>query len=235
VQKEDNPMTVRPPGPGDAPLSELSEDDDTDLAWVSVRPDNGTIKGPLLKGAPLILIGALRMGLMMAKGRGTSAGSGGAGLVIGVLAFTVPLLWVGALSGLRWANAGIRLADGVLTVRNLWNRRVLAVPVSSLTGLHTVRLPLDGVHTGRILITSKTGKPLVIDTRLWDPEGLKELWRGLGLAFQDHGRLDWSQLHQRFPGVRMPWRQVHYVVFTLLIVIGAIAYIALIVNLPFLV
>jgi hypothetical protein len=55
------------------------------------------------------------------------------------------------------------------------------------------------------------------------------------LAFQDHGRLDWSQLHQRFPGVRMPWRQVHYVVFTLLIVIGAIAYIALIVNLPFLV
>lgn len=102
-----------------------------------------------------------------------------------MLAFALPLLWIGALSGLRWANAGILLLeDGVLTVRNLWSRRVLEAPVSSLTGLHTVRLPLDGVHTSRII---------------------------------------------------MPWRQVHFTMFTLLIVIGAIVHIALVVTLPFLV
>ncbi|MEU6069658.1 MULTISPECIES: hypothetical protein [Streptomyces] len=223
-------MTTRPPG--DAPLTDSTGE--AEDPWVSVRPDNGTVKAPLIKGSPLIAIGALRIGLMMAKGRGTSAGSGTTGLVVGVLAVLLPLLWVGALCALRWANAGILLEDGVLTVRNRWNRKVLQAPVSSLTGLHTVRAPVDGPHQSRIVITSTTGRPLMIDPRLWDAEALRELWRQLRFPFRDHGFVKWPLLKKRFPGIRPPWHHVHVVLFTLLVVIAGIAYIALIVNLPFL-
>ncbi|MEU5540208.1 hypothetical protein [Streptomyces sp. NPDC020362] len=207
---------------------------DTDVPWVSVRPDSATIRGPLLKGAPLIAIGALRIGLLMAKGRGTSEGSGTTGLVIGVLAVAVPMLGVGALCALRWANAGIVLEDGVLTVRNRWNRKVLHAPVSDLTGVHTVRAPIDGPHQSRIVLTSKTGGPVLIDPRLWDAAALRDLWRHLHLPHQDHGFLTWPVLKRTFPGIRTPWRHVHIVQFALLAVLGSIAYVALIVNLPFL-
>jgi len=60
-------MATRPPD--DAPLTDPA--DEADLLWVSVKPDNGTGKALLIKGSPLIAIGALRLGLMMAKGRGT--------------------------------------------------------------------------------------------------------------------------------------------------------------------
>ncbi|MFI5877197.1 hypothetical protein ACIBAH_33115 [Streptomyces sp. NPDC051445] len=224
-------MATRPPG--DAPFADPA--DEADLLWVSVKPDLGTSKALLIKGSPVIAIGALRLGLMMARGRGTSAGSGTTGLVIGILAVVFPLLWVGALIGLRWANAGIRLEDGVLTVRDRWNRKVLHAPVSSLTGLHTVRAPIDGPHDSRIVITSRAHRPVLVDPRLWDAEGLRELWQHLRLPFQDHGFLKkWPLLKKRFPGIPTPWRHVHIVLSTLFIVLGCIAYIALMVNLPFL-
>jgi hypothetical protein len=232
--KEDTSMTTRPPD--DAALTDApqgDDDDGTDLPWVVVGPDNSSITGPLIKGAPIILIGAIRMGVMMAKGKGTSAGAGPIGLVVGLLAVAAPLLWVVGLSGLRLTNAGIRLEDGVLTVRNLWHRRILAAPVSSLTGVHTMRLPVDGEHKTRFIVTSAGGRPLVINPRLWKAAELTELIGALGMPVRDHGFLAWPVLRQRFPGVRVPWRQVHYVMFTLLIVLGAIAYVALIVNLPF--
>ncbi|MGW1893298.1 hypothetical protein ACWCP6_24085 [Streptomyces sp. NPDC002004] len=224
-------MTTRPPG--DAPLAAAAQDD-ADPPRISVGADTRTVVAPLLKGAPILVIGALRMGLMMAKGRGTSAGSGTTGLVIGILAFAAPLLWIGLLSGLRWANAGIELANGVLTVRNRWNRKVLHAPLSSLTGLHTVRLPVDGPQQSRIVITSRADRPVMIDPRHWDAQALQELWRHLGVEVRDHGLLTWPLVKARFPGVRVPWYLVHYVLLTVLIVIAAIAYIALVVNLPFL-
>ncbi|MEU9992667.1 hypothetical protein AB0E10_38905 [Streptomyces sp. NPDC048045] len=207
---------------------------DTDLPWVSVRPDTATLKGPLLKGAPLIAIAALRVGLLMAKGRGTSQGSGTAGLVLGVLAVAVPVLGAVALCALRWANAGIQLDDGVLTIRNRWNRAVLHAPVSDLTGVHTVRAPADGPHQSRIVLTSRTGAPVLLDPRLWDAAALRDLWRHLQLPHQEHGFLPWPLMKRTFPGIDIPWRHVHTVQFALLAVVGTVAYLALIVNLPFL-
>lgn len=227
-------MTTRPPD--DAPLTDVpgDDDDDTDLPWVVVSPDNSAITGPLIKGAPVILFGAIRMGVMMAKGKGTSAGAGPLGLVVGLLAVALPFLWVAGLSGLRLMNAGVRLEDGVLTVRDIWHRRRLAAPVAAITGLHTMRIPVDGEHKTRIIVTSANHRPVVINPRLWKTAELTELWQALGLPIRDHGFLAWPVLRLRFPGVRVPWRHVHYVMFTLLIVLGAIAYIALMVNLPFL-
>lgn len=169
-------MTMRPSG---EPLSTEPADEE-DLPWVAVRPDNGPSRSLLIKGSPLIAIGALRMGLMMARGRGTSAGSGPTGLVVGLLAVLFPLLCMVLLNGLRWANAGIRLEDGVLTVRDRWNRRVLHAPVSSVTGVHTIKAPFDGSHNSRIVITSRSHKPVLVDPRLWDADGLHRLWQGSG-------------------------------------------------------
>ncbi|MCQ9132324.1 hypothetical protein [Streptomyces hilarionis] len=222
-------MTMRPSGEP----SSTEPADEAELPWVSVRPDNGPSKALLLKGSPLIALGALRMGLMMARGRGTSAGSGVAGLVIGLLAVVFPLLLVVMLGGLRWAHAGMRLEDGVLTVSDRWNRKVLRAPVSSLTGLHTLKAPFDGPHKDRIVITSRSHRPVLVDPRFWDAEGLRELWRDLRLPVQDHGFLTWPLLKKRFPGIPTPWRHDHVVLFTLLAVVGCVAYVALVVNLPF--
>ncbi|MGW2615055.1 hypothetical protein [Streptomyces sp. NPDC001500] len=223
-------MTLRPSGDPSSP----DPADEAELPWVSVRPDNGPSRALLLKGAPLIAVGALRIGLMTARGRGTSAGSGVTGLVIGILAVVFPLPWVGVLNGLRWAHAGIRLEDGVPTVSDRWNRRVLHAPVSSLTGLHMVRAPFDGPHKNRTVITSRSHRPVLVDPRFWDAEGLRELWRDLRLPAQDHGFLTWPLLRKRFPGIPTPWRHVHLVLSALLISLGCVAYVAVIVNLPFL-
>ncbi|GGX96985.1 hypothetical protein [Streptomyces anandii] len=222
-------MTTRPPD--EAPLT--GAQDDGDAPWVSVRPDSRTVKSPLIAAAPLIAIGALRMGLMMDRGRGTSEGSGTTGFVVGLLAVAFPLVLVGVLTALRWANAGILLEDGVLTVRDRWNRKVLHAPVSELTGVHTLRAPVDGPHGGRVVLTSRTRRPVLVDPRQWNPEALARLWRELALPAEDHGFVTWPVLRQRFPGIRPPWRHVHVVQFGLLAAVVTIGYIALVVNLPF--
>jgi hypothetical protein len=232
---EDAPHTDEPADDAlvdDALVDDALEDDDADLPWIAVRPDISSITGPLLKCAPLFAFAALRVGLMMAKGRGSSEGSGMTGLVVGILAAAAPFLWVGGVCALRLLNAEMRLEDGVLTVWSKWHRRVLVSPVAALTGLHLVNLPFESNHKSRIIITSRAGRPLIVDPRHWKAEDLKELWRALGRPARDHGRLAWPEARQRFPGMRAPWRHVHAVLSTLLIVVGGIAYIALVVNLP---
>ncbi|MEV5435902.1 hypothetical protein AB0K80_07680 [Streptomyces sp. NPDC052682] len=230
MHKDDTPVTARPAG--DGPLTGLPQE--VDEAWVSVRPDNGNVKRALLLSSPVVVLGAARVGLMMAQGRGTSEGSGSRGLVIGLLAVLFPFVWIGLLGALRWANAGIVLDEGVLTVRNRFNRRVLRAPVSALTGLHQVDLPIQGPHSTRIVITAHQARPVMIDPRTWDARGLAQLWHQLPVPLHDSGFLEWREVKQRFPKLRRPWHHVHYGLFVLLGTVGTLAYIALVVNLPFL-
>lgn len=64
-----------------------------------------------------------------------------------------------------------------LTARSIRENGTLA-----LTGLHTVRVPVDGPHGSRIVITSRAHRPVLTDARLWDAEGLRELWQHLRLS-----------------------------------------------------
>jgi hypothetical protein len=185
---------------------------------IRVGADNSVYKGPLLKGAPLIVLATLRLGFWLAVGRGSSAGAGWAGLVVGVLAVVVPGVWFGAGLALRRAKAAIVLDDG--------------------TGLHKVRIPVDGAHKDRVVITSLEDTPLVLDTRLWEREPLQRLFGRLTAAptqapVKDHGGVSWSAFRARFPGARVPWRQVHYGWFITLMVLLGIAYIAFFVNLSY--
>ncbi|WP_042377602.1 hypothetical protein [Streptacidiphilus melanogenes] len=228
---------------GDAGFLQAGEDGgpdgDADGAafpdWVLVRPDSRALVAPLLRSAPVIAIGTLRMGLLLARGRGTSPGEGLFGLVAGLVLVALPLLWVVLYIGMRWANAGIRLEDGELTVRNVWGRCVLRSQLSALTGLHTVALPYQGPSRHRVVVTSTAGKPLLIDPRLWDAASLKELWGALGVPFTEQGSLGWKGLLQRFPGVKVAWRHLHEVLFAVVVTIAGIAYIAVMVNLSYLV
>ena len=205
---------------------------------VKVRADNSVFKGPLLKGSPLIVVATLRLGFGMAVGRGSSAGAGWAGLVVGVLAVVVPLVWFAGGLTLRRAKATIVLEDGVLSVSDRWGRLVLNTLESDVTGLHKVRIPVDGAHTERVVITSLEDTPLVLDTRLWEQEPLQRLFAQLTAPpaqtpVSDLGRVTWSDFRTRFPGAKVPWRQVHYGWFTAFVVILGIAYIAFFVNLSY--
>ncbi|GAA1217825.1 hypothetical protein GCM10009665_04640 [Kitasatospora nipponensis] len=211
----------------------MSQETD-DLPWISVKGDTSAARGLLLKASPVILFGMVRIGLLMARGRGSSAGAGPAGLVMAVVAVAVPLVWLAARLGLRAANARIRLDEGLLTVRDSWGRRILSTPVEDITGLHQVRLPVEGENKFRIVLTSRDAKPLMIDARRWQPDTLRQLWPALGVPVRDHGFLTFRELRSRLPGVRVPWHQAHAVLFAVFIVIVTIAYVALIVNLPFL-
>lgn len=205
---------------------------------IKVRADNSVYKGPLLKGSPLIVLGTLRLGFRLAVGRGSSAGAGWAGLVVGILAVVVPVVWFAAGLALRRAKAAIVLEDGVLRVRDRWGRLVLNTLESDVTGLHKVRIPVDGANTDRVVITSLEDTPLVLDTRLWEQEPLRRLFGRLTAPptqapVRDHGRVRWPEFRTRFPGAKVPWRQVHYGWFTTFVVILGIAYIAFFVNLSY--
>ncbi|WP_035839666.1 hypothetical protein [Kitasatospora azatica] len=205
---------------------------------IKVRADNSVYKGPLIGGAPLIVIGTLRIGFRVAAGRGTSVGAGWAGLVVSILAVVVPLVWFAGGLAMRRAKAGIVLDDGVLSVRDRWGRLVLQTLESDVTGLHKVRIPVDGNHKDRVVITSLEDTPLVLDPRLWEQESLQRLFDQLTAPpaqapVRERGSLSWSAFRTLFPGAKVPWRQVHYGWFTSFVVILGIAYVSFFVNLSY--
>ncbi|MFH8338773.1 hypothetical protein [Streptomyces sp. AM6-12] len=215
----------------------MSEKTDSSDVPIRVRADNKVYKAPLLGGALPIGLGTVRIALRLANGRGNSPGAGWPGLIVAILAVVVPLVWFAGGLALRRVKAAITLEDGVLSVRNLWGRVVLLTLESDVTGLHYVRIPVDG-HKHRLVITSLEDTPLVLDTRLWEEEPLQRLLGRLTASpaqapVRQQGTLTWPQFRARFPGARVPWRQVHFWWFTILVVILAIAYIAFFVNLSY--
>jgi hypothetical protein len=214
--------------------AELTESPSVSL---KVRADNKVYKAPLLGSSSVIALGTLRLALRLAHGSGNSPGAGGAGMVVAVLAVVVPLVWFAGGLALRRAKAVIVLDDGVLSVRDRWGHLVLHTLESDVTGLHHVRIPVDG-HKDRLVITSADDTPLVLDTRLWEEEPLRRLLGRLAgppaqAPVRQDGTVNWSQFQARFPGARVPWRQVHYAWFTTFVVVLAIAYIAFFVNLSY--
>jgi hypothetical protein len=205
---------------------------------IKVRADNSGYKNPLLAGSPLIALGTLRLGLRLAAGRGTSPGAGWAGLVVGILAVVVPVVWFAGALALRRARAGILLEDGVLSVSDRRGRLVLNTLEADVTGLYKVRIPVDGAHKDRVVITSVEDKPLVLDTRLWEQEPLRRLFAQLTAPptqapVTDLGRVSWSGFRSRFPGAKVPWRQVHYGWFATFVTILVLAYIVFFVELSY--
>ncbi|MGM0348313.1 hypothetical protein [Streptomyces sp. Adlamb9] len=210
---------------------------DSSNAPIKVRADNRVYKAPLFGGALPIGLGTIRLGLRLANGRGSSPGAGWPGLIVAVLAVVVPLVWFAGGLAVRRMRAGIALENGVLSVRDRWGRLVLLTLESDVTGLHHVRIPVDG-HKDRLVLTSVDDTPLVLDTRLWEEEPLRRLLGRLAVPpaqapVRQQGMLTWPQFRARFPGAKVPWRQVHFGWFTALVVILAIAYIAFFVNLSY--
>ncbi|WP_037603919.1 hypothetical protein [Streptacidiphilus rugosus] len=220
---------------GEAEGPEWDAEDDDVADWMLVRPDGRALVAPLVRSAPLIALAALRVGLLLARGRGSSQGLGWVGLSAGLVLVVLPLLWVVLHIGLRWLNSTIQVEEGELTIRNPLGRRVLQVPVGSVTGLHNVTLPQQGPGRHRVVLTFTAGKPRIIQPRLWDAAALGELWRALGLPFTDQGTLSWKKLVQRFPGAKVPWWNLHAGLAAVLGTVLAIAYIAVMVNLAYLV
>ncbi|MFE9093239.1 hypothetical protein [Streptomyces sp. NPDC007264] len=174
---------------------------DVEETWVFVKPDVRIVMGRLLAFSPVIAIAAVRVGAKTADGPGRT---------IGVLGVILPFLWVALLCTLRWANAGILLADGVLTVRNRWGFKVLNVPVSALTGLYEVGLVTrENPFNTQVVVTTSVGRPFMVNFRVWDEEGLQELWRRLPLPRRYAGPLEGPALRERFPGADWPWHHYH--------------------------
>ncbi|MFI0895718.1 hypothetical protein [Streptomyces sp. NPDC020983] len=214
--------------------AELTESPSVSL---KVRADNRVYKAPLLGSSSVLALGTARLGQELAHGSGNASGAGLPGMIVGVLAVVVPLVWFAGGLALRRAKAVIVLEDGVLSVRDRWGHLVLHTLESDVTGLHQVRIPVDG-HKDRLVITSADDTPLVLDTRLWEEEPLRRLLGRLTgppaqAPVRQDGTVNWSQFHARFPGAKVPWRQVHFVWFTTLMVVLAIAYVAFFVNLSY--
>ncbi|NUP39376.1 MAG: hypothetical protein HOY76_20755 [Streptomyces sp.] len=210
---------------------------DSPRASIKVRADNRVYTAPLLGGASVIAAGTVRLAFQLSDGGDSSSGAGVPGLIVGVLAVVVPLVWFAGGLALRRAKAAIVLEDGVLSVRDRWGQLVLHVLESDVTGLHHVRIPVDG-HKDRLVLTSVDEKPLVLDTRLWEQEPLRRLLTRLTALPAEAlvtraGLVTWPVFRARFPGAKVPWRQVHFGWFTAGVVILTIAYIAFFVNLSY--
>lgn len=210
---------------GNDPLSDVPEHTgepvDAEETRVFVKPDIRIVMSRLLGCSPLVAIAAVRVGEKMDEGPGR---------MIGILGVVLPYVWAVMLCTLRWANAGILLADGVLTVRNRWSFKVLEVPVPALTGLYHVGSPLQRAtpFNDRVVITRRAGRPFLVNLRAWDEQGLEELWHRLPLRPGYGGSLEGPALRERFPGVDWPWYHNHHRLASALVtVVGVCVWLAL--------
>lgn len=202
---------------------------------VWVPADNGIYKRRLVILAPFIVIGTVLFACRIAVPRHGQAGAGWWAFPTVTAAVLVPLIWVGGLLVLRRLNAAIVLSDGVLYVRNSLRRWVFTADVDDITGLHPVdvKVSSDQKRPGRVVITSEESRPFVLDTRLWQPDRLRLLWNRLGVPVSPERTLHWKELRRTYPGVRMPWLQVHPGTVITVGIVATIAYIALVVQVAF--
>jgi hypothetical protein len=214
-------------------VQDAEDELDDELPWVSVEADNKGFYKPLLASAPVIVLGVVRLAVRLSLGGWHTAGAGVMGLVAAVLGVAFPLLVLVLVLSLRWANCGMRLQDGQLTVRDLWGRRLLDVPAATVTGLHKVRLPIGSASPHRVVIVARGARPLVVDPRIWSAEGLRELFAALDVPTHEDGYVTWDVFRRRFPNAWLPWRRKHYGVFVTLMTLLVLAYIALVVNLGY--
>ncbi|MEV6520897.1 hypothetical protein AB0M43_03030 [Longispora sp. NPDC051575] len=201
-----------------------------------VLPDNRVYVARLIILAPFLLIGMVLFFFRMLAGGRTDEGAGVNGALIGtVLGLGLPLLWVGGLLVLRRLNARIILDGERMTVRNAWRWPVLVVPMDDVTGLHPVEVKVgtDGVRPGRLVLTTSHARPFVLDTRLWRAEEFGRLLRRLAVPVAEPETVRWENLRKTFPGVRMPWLQVHPGVVVGVGTVATLVYIFVIVNLAF--
>jgi hypothetical protein len=75
-----------------------------------------------------------------------------------------------------------------------------------------------------------TETPLVLRTRQWLPEDLAELWRRLDLEPAVDDLTSVPGVRSRFPGVPLPYATCYPITIGLLWIIGASAYISLVVT-----
>jgi hypothetical protein len=201
-----------------------------------VLPDNRVYVARLVILAPFLLIGMVLFFFRLLAGGRTDEGAGVNGALIGtVLGLGLPLLWVGGLLVLRRLNARIILDGERMTVRNAWRWPVLVVPMDDVTGLYPVEVKVgtDGVRPGRLVVTTSHARPCVLDTRLWRAEEFGRLLRRLAVPVAEPETVRWENLRKTFPGVRMPWLQVHPGVVVGVGSVATLVYIFVIVNLAF--
>lgn len=202
---------------------------------VWVEPDNSIYKRRLVILAPFIVIGAVGVICKLAVPRGESAGAGWWAVPTVTAAVLIPLIWVAGLLVLRRLNARIVLDEGVLYVRNSLRRWVFVVDVDDITGLHPVDVQVssDQTRPDRVVITSGDARPFVVDTRIWQPDQIRLLWNRLGAPTSPKETVHWKELRQTYPGVRMPWLQVHVGAVVAFGTVATLVYIFLVVQVAF--
>jgi hypothetical protein len=201
---------------------------------VWVYPDNGIYKKRAVALAPVIGFATLLFACRLAVPHRGSAGAGWWAFPTVAAAVLVPLIWTAAFMVLRRLNARIVLDDGVLYVRNSLRRWILSVDTNDITGLHPVDVRVsDQTRPDRVIITSRDNRPCIIDTRIWQPNQIRLLWNRLGAPTSAKQTLPWKELPRDYPGVRMPWLQVHPGSAIALGTIATIACIVLVVQVAF--
>ncbi|MDI6102010.1 hypothetical protein QLQ12_25655 [Actinoplanes sp. NEAU-A12] len=202
---------------------------------VWVHADNSIYHRRLLVLAPFMVVGALLFGVRLAIGRPTSEGAGWWAAPATLIGLLLPLLFIAALLILRRLNACLVLENGTLYACNALRRWVRIADVDDLTGLHPVDVVVssDQSRPDRMVITRNGQRPYVIDTRIWQQDEIRLLWRRLKVPCSRPTRPDYAELRKLFPGVRMPWLHVHPGPVIAMGSLATVAYIVLVVQLAF--
>jgi hypothetical protein len=202
---------------------------------VVVYPDNSLFRRRIAVLAPVLAIANVLLACRLATGIRASPGAGWWALPTVAAAFLVPVIWVVGLLGLRRLNARIVLEDGVLYVRNSLRRWTVVIDTDDITGLHPVDVQVssDQTRPDRIVLACRDHRPLVIDTRIWQPDQIRLLGNRLGAPVSPKRTVSWKELRRSYPGVRMPWLQVHPGTVIALGSLGMLAYVVVVVEVAF--
>jgi len=202
---------------------------------VWVFPDNRIYRRRIAVISPILVIAAVLFTCRLATGFRGSADAGWWALPTVAAATLVPVIWVAGLLGLRRLNARIVLEEGVLYVRDNLRRWTVVIDADAITGLHPVdvRVSSDQTRPDRVVITSREHRPFLIDTRIWQPDQFRLLRNRLGAPTSAKKTVSWKELRRDYPGVRMPWLQVHPGSVVALATVAMIAYVVLVVEVAF--
>ncbi|MFD3681446.1 hypothetical protein [Streptomyces sp. NPDC058613] len=175
-------------------------------ARVVVKPDNSVYRRRL---ALYGMIG-VPAGCSLAA---LTVGEFGVGwLVPFVVLIVLPVAATLVMMALRTSMAEIAVVGDELRIDNAFGVNTYSAPLEFVTALRPITFGAGPFNPtpGRVVITSESTRPYVLDLRLWRAADVERLTRRLrDVPVEDAPASTPKELRRRFPRVRLSWWHAH--------------------------
>lgn len=175
-------------------------------ARVIVKPDNSVYR------RRLALYGVIGVPAGCTLAAATVGEFGLGWLVPFVVLIVLPVAATLVMMALRTSMAEIAVIGDELRIDNALGMNLYSAPLEFVTALHPITFGAGPFHPtpGRVVITSESTRPYVLDLRLWHAADVERLTRRLReVPVLDEPASTPRELRRQFPRVRLSWWHAH--------------------------